>query len=384
MSAARPRAAPAAIVCVVVCGSSQRNKHGACQPWATQRAHRILGGSRRYGRSCLQNRRLKLPKKRSFDYVSGSSSRRRLPVSIAEHPCHYSAYRPGARATPPLTFARTCTDGNGATMDRAELLKIIDRAAHAGATVLDLSNKGLEELPPEIGALTGLKRLNVDHNRLTALPPEIGALTSLRVLSVFGNQLTSLPSEIGALTALQGLYVNDNQLTSLPSEIGALTALIALNVVDRVAVEDRRTDGAQAPVRRSQPVDGASVGDRRIDGASGVVRRWQPVDRAAVGDRRAEAAPRPVHKWQSALRPAAGGGAEQGIGAIYAYFAERETAGERKWMSKMLLVGQGAVGKTSLLKRLRGEPFDEEEDTTRGMEVEIVFLDHPNQTGVQM
>jgi len=315
MSAARPRAAPAAIVCVVVCGSSQRNKHGACQPWATQRAHRIPGGSRRYGRSCLQNRRLKLPKKRSFDYVSGSSSRRRLPVSIAEHPCHYSAYRPGARATPPLTFARTCTDGNGATMDRAELLKIIDRAAHAGATVLDLSNKGLEELPPEIGALT---------------------------------------------------------------------ALIALNVVDRVAVEDRRTDGAQAPVRRSQPVDGASVGDRRIDGASGVVRRWQPVDRAAVGDRRAEAAPRPVHKWQSALRPAAGGGAEQGIGAIYAYFAERETAGERKWMSKMLLVGQGAVGKTSLLKRLRGEPFDEEEDTTRGMEVEIVFLDHPNQTGVQM
>jgi Leucine-rich repeat (LRR) protein len=36
-------------------------------------------------------------------------------------------------------------------MDKQELLRIIEQAANEGWTSLDLSNKGLTELPPEIG-----------------------------------------------------------------------------------------------------------------------------------------------------------------------------------------------------------------------------------------
>ena len=43
-----------------------------------------------------------------------------------------------------------------------------------------------------------------------------------------GNQLTTLPPEIGQLTALTRLNLFDNQLTTLPPEIGQLTALTEL------------------------------------------------------------------------------------------------------------------------------------------------------------
>ena len=64
---------------------------------------------------------------------------------------------------------------------------------------LRLSGSRLTVLPPEIGQLTGLVRLDPSSNQLTALPPEIGQLTSLMYLDLSSNQLTALPPEIGQL-----------------------------------------------------------------------------------------------------------------------------------------------------------------------------------------
>ncbi|MGF1536812.1 MAG: hypothetical protein ACFB4J_10070 [Elainellaceae cyanobacterium] len=44
-------------------------------------------------------------------------------------------------------------------MTRDELLALIDRAERENWEELDLAGNDLEELPPEIGRLTGLKRL---------------------------------------------------------------------------------------------------------------------------------------------------------------------------------------------------------------------------------
>ena len=93
-------------------------------------------------------------------------------------------------------------------MDKKELLRIIDEAAREGARALELIDKGIPELPPEIGQLTKLQRLVLGYNQLSSLPPEFGKLTNLRVLLLYGNQLSSLRPEFGRLTNLQSLHLD--------------------------------------------------------------------------------------------------------------------------------------------------------------------------------
>jgi leucine-rich repeat protein SHOC2 len=64
----------------------------------------------------------------------------------------------------------------------------------------------LTSLPPELGLLTNIKRLNV---RLQAKRNDLD-LTALSRCQVGANLLTSLPAEIGQLTRLEGLNVRNS------------------------------------------------------------------------------------------------------------------------------------------------------------------------------
>jgi internalin A len=111
-----------------------------------------------------------------------------------------------------------------------EALKRIADCHRSGGTMLELSGLNLTTVPPEIGKLTALTTLYINTNQLTSLPRQIGRLTALTTLSLSENLLNSLPSEIGQLTALERLYLFANQLTTVPPEIGQLTALTTLDI----------------------------------------------------------------------------------------------------------------------------------------------------------
>ncbi|MGK7942176.1 MAG: COR domain-containing protein, partial [Crocosphaera sp.] len=97
-------------------------------------------------------------------------------------------------------------------------------------TSLYLRYNQLTNLPAEIGQLTNLTSLSLSNNQLTNLPAEIGQLTKLTSLHLWNNQLTNLPAEIGQLTKLTSLHLLSNQLTNLPAEIGQLTTLYGFSV----------------------------------------------------------------------------------------------------------------------------------------------------------
>ncbi|MGA2914459.1 MAG: COR domain-containing protein [Sedimentisphaerales bacterium] len=115
-------------------------------------------------------------------------------------------------------------------MDEKKLLARIEKAAKEGATTLDLSHNDIKELPAEIWQLTKLTELNLSNNQLSWLPAEIGQLTNLTVLYLYNNQLSSLPTEIGQLTNLTKINISGNQLSSLPAEIGQLKNLTHLDL----------------------------------------------------------------------------------------------------------------------------------------------------------
>ncbi len=134
------------------------------------------------------------------------------------------------------TFSQTYSDDSlavRAILDSNGLYDIsVDSVTDSSGgriVVLDLDNQfdqfNITSLPPEIGNLTNLEKLNLWDNFLTSLPQEIGNLTNLRVLFLYRNYITSLPSNMGNLNNLRFLGLGGNSLTSLPSDIGNLTNL---------------------------------------------------------------------------------------------------------------------------------------------------------------
>src|SRR5262249_44627924 len=68
---------------------------------------------------------------------------------------------------------------------------LIRRARRNKAVTLDLSGKGLTQLPESLGQLTQLQRLDLSRNQLTAVPEALGQLSQLQLLDV--RFISSLP-----------------------------------------------------------------------------------------------------------------------------------------------------------------------------------------------
>ena len=90
------------------------------------------------------------------------------------------------------------------------------------------SGKLTGQIPPWLGNLSQLRRLQLTDNQLDgAIPAELGDATSLEVLRLELNQLTgTIPSTLGNLNKLDWLVVDHNQLTGpLPESLAELPPL---------------------------------------------------------------------------------------------------------------------------------------------------------------
>jgi internalin A len=87
-------------------------------------------------------------------------------------------------------------------MSKREALLEIACVAATWESVLNLSEQGLTELPPELFELKKLTKIDLWGNQLTALPPQIVELRKLKELELWGNPLISPPYEL----AIQGIH----------------------------------------------------------------------------------------------------------------------------------------------------------------------------------
>jgi internalin A len=97
-------------------------------------------------------------------------------------------------------------------------------------SVLDLRNNKLNALPESIGNLINLTSLDLSLNQFNALPGSIGNLTNLTFLNLNENQFNTLPESIGNLINLTSFDIRDNKLNVLPESIGNLTNLTSLDL----------------------------------------------------------------------------------------------------------------------------------------------------------
>ncbi|AKB51693.1 hypothetical protein MSBRW_2440 [Methanosarcina barkeri str. Wiesmoor] len=225
-------------------------------------------------------------------------------------------------------------------------------------TQLSISKNQLTSLPPEISKLKNLKQLSISRNQLTSLPPEILELKSLTQINIYENQLTSLPHEISELKSLTQLSISGNQLTSLPSEIANLESLTQLDI------SRNQLTSLPLEITELKNLTQLDISSNKLTSLPpeilklGIDIEW--------GNNSAEKGifleGNPLEKPPIEI-------VKQGREAVINYFKSLE--GEKKPLNevKVLLVGDGEAGKTSLLKRLLGEGFDGNEHQTQGINI---------------
>ena len=198
-----------------------------------------------------------------------------------------------------------------------------------------LGDNQLTALPDSVGSLSELTNLNLERNQITSLPDSIGNLAALTRLNLLGNSLIALPDSIGNLTALTWLDLLSNRLAALPSSLGNLTSLARLDVRgNKLTTVPRQLAG---PLAKGLQLD--------LDG--------NPLGH-----------PLPVFLTRDA-------------DALATYLGSLDDA-VTQYEAKLLLVGEGNVGKTSLVAALRGAPFVEGRPTTHGIEISPMKMSHPS------
>ncbi len=220
---------------------------------------------------------------------------------------------------------------------------------------LTLDIEDTSSLPQELWHLPKLRYLRLDVDKLSLLPPEIGLLTNLQELMLSGRHLSSLPYTLWKLSHLQRFCLYNSQLSELPHEIGTLTNLRELDLWRNRLSQLPREIGELTNLRR---LDLRYNRLRQLPSQIGAL--------ASLEELRLDGNPHLLTPPPEIV--------ERGIADILTFLQELQKSSTLRHEAKLLIVGEGGTGKTSLLRALRNEEFDPNLSTTHGIEVSKLNL----------
>ncbi|MEI6443471.1 MAG: COR domain-containing protein, partial [Nostocales cyanobacterium ELA583] len=162
------------------------------------------------------------------------------------------------------------------------------------------------EIPEAIAKLTNLTQLYLFNNQITEIPEAIAKLTNLTQLDLGSNRIIQIPEAIAKLTNLTWFDLRNNEITEIPEAITKLTNLKQLHLSNNQITEI--------------PLEILNTKD-----AKDILNYLRQIRTSET---------RPLHE------------------------------------AKLLLIGQGSVGKTSLIERLIRNKYNNNQPQTDGLNVE--------------
>jgi internalin A len=270
---------------------------------------------------------------------------------------------------------------------------------------LDLSNNSLSTLPSQIGQLFQLNHLDLSNNDLTELPSEIGCLLDLQTLNLRNNRLTALPPQMQQLIKLQHLDVRGNQL-SIPDEILNPTAenlngsispatysRLRHTLLDSGAFSSRNefmsifADTRMVPWRDTLP-EATSSAERVTATINYLSTSYNSsrenalvlllrilADRINPSDVMHQELTNLSTELENELKAGAFSASLPSASVILNYYFQLQKSQRPLNEAKVLLVGQGGVGKTSLVNRLLLDVFHPEQTKTEGIVLRSLMLE---------
>ncbi|MEG4083497.1 leucine-rich repeat domain-containing protein [Microcoleus sp. POL10_C6] len=232
-----------------------------------------------------------------------------------------------------------------------------DLAQLSNLTELVLWNNQITSIPEAIGQLSNLTALFLDNNQITSIPEAIGQLSNLTALLLDNNQITSIPDALGKLSNLTELYLGDNQITSISEAIAQLSNLTWLNLSNNQITQIPEAIAQLSNLTR------LSLSNNQIEK---IPEGLETLPKLEKLDLRCNPLPiSPEVLGPANLNEAPGTPAD-----IFNYLRKLRS-GEVLPLNeaKVLLVGQGSVGKTCLINRLIHNKYNPNEPQTDGLNI---------------
>jgi len=255
-------------------------------------------------------------------------------------------------------------------------------------TELDLRSNQLSSLPPEIAKLQNLTELDLRSNQLSSLPPEIGKLQNLTELYLSSNQLSSLPPEIGKLQKLTELYLSFNQLSSLPPEIAKLQNLTSLYL------SSNQLSSLPPEIGKLQNLTSLYLDHNQLNNLPHEIGKLQSLKELHLHHNQLNSLPETVQNLKNLGSNQDEDDDEKGLALRGNKFDFPEEIYEKEpqeliqyilnWQeeknkkpiheAKVIFLGHGEMGKTSLVNRIIEDRFNPNEEQTKGIEVRDWFV----------
>ena len=222
--------------------------------------------------------------------------------------------------------------------------------------ILDLSNNSIEKIPDWIGTLKNLKVLVLKNNQLEELPNNICNLTKLSKLIIGGNFLSELPNDfrklqnikeiylgsnkfekfpisILELPNLKSLWLNRNELTIVPNEIDKLEKLqklfLARNFIKKIPENVNKLINLKTlnlENNRLQTFPESILSNNELEE---VFLNRNPMEDI------------PIYEWEG-----------NSLSKLKIYFNRISISSKKDFRAKIVMLGKGDVGKTTLMERL--------------------------------
>jgi Leucine-rich repeat (LRR) protein len=248
---------------------------------------------------------------------------------------------------------------------------------------LDVSNNQLGELP-DLTSFANLRILNCSLNKLFYLPTSLFDLIYLYRLEAESNRLVEIPNSLGKLKHLQHLNISGNQLLNPPESFDKLPKIEYLDLSNNLLKDipisiyhiEKLKEAEQASLSRNRKSKGKrkKAKTSRLASTDTANMIFSDYESFILNDERSGGGLFTLNLNENPLNPELAEAYRHGIPSVMTYLRAKAKAQITLNEAKLILIGEGEVGKTCLISALCDEPFVEGLPPTHGIDIKSVEL----------
>jgi internalin A len=246
--------------------------------------------------------------------------------------------------------------------------------------MLTLSDNALTSLPTEIADLKNLEILDLGHNPLSSLPDFVGNLSKLWSLRLDGAEFSEFPQVLRDLP-LAELYLDSNGFSDIDLGSGVLARSLQQLTLDHNGIAD-----FPSSVLNCTELTSLSLVGNAIESIPMRISELCYLKELNLSDNELTSLPESLTDLSDDIflildeNPL-----DESIFSLYSpgdnghlfTYLKSLAFGAHVYEAKLILVGEGNVGKSSLLAALRDESFIQNRLTTHGIELAKLEVEHP-------